>query len=176
MVQPSTGSNDPSPSSPPPVTLIVEEVESDTNPTTPSHENPPKPSNGPWFTFDDIPKVKWPVRFQGFSAWIDVQMFRTGATSQVVLKEFSSRFTRSLRDWFESLSQNRQLQLVQPEIPQVLSIIYEQFIREATVANEQTHREFHQMKCCSLHYKLDGINDPSLKHVFMASLPNEIQP
>ena len=58
IVQPSTGSNDPSPSSPPPTTPIVEEVESDTNPTTPSHDNPPKPSNGPWFTFDDIPKVK----------------------------------------------------------------------------------------------------------------------
>ena len=68
MVQPSTGSNDPSPSSPPPTTPIVEEAESDTNPTTPSHDNPPKPLNGPWFTFDDIPKVKWLVRFQEFSA------------------------------------------------------------------------------------------------------------
>ncbi|KAH9698132.1 hypothetical protein KPL71_023896 [Citrus sinensis] len=102
------GSNDPSHSSPPPTTLIVEEAESDTNPTTPSHDNLLKPSNGPWFTFDDIPKVKWPVRFQEFSTQIDVQMLRTGATSQIVLKEFSSRFTGSLRDWFESLGQYRQ--------------------------------------------------------------------
>ncbi|KAH9671188.1 hypothetical protein KPL70_017263 [Citrus sinensis] len=63
MVQPSTGSNDLSPSSHPLTTLIVEEAKSDTNPTAPSHDNPLKPSNGPWFTFDDIPKVKWPVRF-----------------------------------------------------------------------------------------------------------------
>ena len=91
VVQPSTGSNDLSPSSPPPTTPIVEEAESDTNPTTPFHENPPKPPNGSWFTFGDIPKVKWPIRFQEFSAWIDVQMLRTGATSQTVLKEFSSR-------------------------------------------------------------------------------------
>ena len=42
MVQPSTGSTDPSPLSPPPATPIVEEVESDANPTTPSHGNPPK--------------------------------------------------------------------------------------------------------------------------------------
>ena len=125
MVQLSTRSNDPSPSSPPPTTPIVEEVESDTNPTTPSHDNPPKPSNGPLFTFDSIPKVKWPVLFQEFSACIDVQMLRTGATSQTVPKEFSSRFTGSLRDWFKSLGQYRQLQLVQAEIPQVFSIIYE---------------------------------------------------
>ncbi|KAH9744194.1 hypothetical protein KPL70_003586 [Citrus sinensis] len=136
MVQPSTGSNDLSPSSPPP--------------TTPSHDNPPKPSNGPWFTFDDIPKIKWPVRFQEFSAWIDVQMLSTGATTQTVLKEFSFQFTGSLRDWFESLGQYRQLQLVQVKIPQVIGIIYEQFLGEATAANEQTRREFHQMKCCSL--------------------------
>ncbi|KAH9744195.1 hypothetical protein KPL70_003586 [Citrus sinensis] len=130
------GSNDLSPSSPPP--------------TTPSHDNPPKPSNGPWFTFDDIPKIKWPVRFQEFSAWIDVQMLSTGATTQTVLKEFSFQFTGSLRDWFESLGQYRQLQLVQVKIPQVIGIIYEQFLGEATAANEQTRREFHQMKCCSL--------------------------
>ena len=47
-----------------------------------------------------------------------------------------------------------------------------------TAANEQARREFHQMRCCSLqikdidfHYKLNGLNDPSLKHVFVASLP-----
>ncbi|KAH9769523.1 hypothetical protein KPL71_012034 [Citrus sinensis] len=174
IVQPSTGSNDPSPSSSPPTTPIVEEAKSDTNPTASSHDNPPKPSNGPWFTFDDIPK-----------------MLRTGATSQTVLKEFSSRFTGSRRDWFESLGQYRQLQLVQAEISQVLGIIYEQFLGEATAANEQTRREFHQMKCCSLqikdldfhykrmstmYYKFNGFNDPSLKHVFIVSLPKEIQP
>ena len=46
MVQPFTGSNNPSPSSAPPTTPIVKEIESDTNPTTPSYDNPPKPSNG----------------------------------------------------------------------------------------------------------------------------------
>ena len=65
-------------------------------------------------------------------------MLRTGATSQTILKEFSSRFTGSLRNWFESLGQYKQLQLVQAEIPQVLGIIYEQFLGEATAANEQT--------------------------------------
>ena len=63
MVQPSTGSNDPSSSSPPQTPIV------DTNPTTPHQENSfTKPSNSPWFTLDDIPKVKWLARFQEFSA------------------------------------------------------------------------------------------------------------
>ena len=80
--------------------------------------------------------------------------------------------------------------MIQSEIPQVLGLIYDQFLGEATTANEQTRREFHLMKCCSLqikdldfhykrmstmYYKLSGFNDPSLKHVFVASLPKKIQ-
>ena len=79
MAQPLTGSNDHSPSSPP-QTPIVEEADFDTNPTPHQENSSSKPSNGPWFTFDDIPRVKWPAKFQEFSAWIDVQMFRIGAT------------------------------------------------------------------------------------------------
>ncbi|KAL9459737.1 hypothetical protein AB3S75_003021 [Citrus x aurantiifolia] len=190
IVQPSTGSNDPSPSSPP-QTLIVEEADYDTNPTHHQENSSSKPSNGLWFTFDDIPIVKWPARFQEFSTWIDVQMLRTGATPQTILKEFSSHFTRSLRDWFESVDPYRKLQVIQAQISKVLGIINEQFLGEATAANEQTRREFHLMKCCSLqikdldfhyktmstmYYKLNGFNDPSLKHVFVASLLKEIQP
>ena len=69
----------------------------------------PKPLNGPWFTLDDIPKAKWPSRLQEFTAWIDVQMLRPGSSVQSVLREFNSRFLGSLRDWFDSLSQYRQL-------------------------------------------------------------------
>ena len=57
MVQPSTGSNDSSPSSPP-QTPIVEEADSDTNPTPHQENSSSKSSNGPWFAFDDIPRVK----------------------------------------------------------------------------------------------------------------------
>ncbi|KAH9680156.1 hypothetical protein KPL71_026444 [Citrus sinensis] len=61
------------------------------------------------------------------------------------------------------------------------------FIGETTASR----KEYHQMKCCSLkrhhlemhykrmsmlYYKLNGFNDPSLKHVFAASLPPELQP
>ena len=89
MVQPSLGSNEHSPSPPPPIP-IVEEADPNTNPTISHQENPsPKPSNSLWFTFDDIPKAKWPAKFQEFSAWIDVQMLKAGATIQIVFKEFS---------------------------------------------------------------------------------------
>ena len=65
MVQPSIGSNDLSPSSPP-QTPIVEEADSDTNPTLHQENSSSKPSNGPWFTFDDIPRVKWQPDFKNF--------------------------------------------------------------------------------------------------------------
>ena len=72
-----------------------------------------------------------------------------------------------------------------------LNLIHEQFIGEKTVSTEADRKEYHQMKCCSLKrhlldahykrmsilfYKLNGFNEPSLKHVFIASLPAELQP
>ena len=69
-----------------------------------------------------------------------------------------------------------------------LGLLYEQFIGEVP-ANELTQKEYFQMKCCSLQqkdldyhykrmsalfYKLNGFNDPTLKHVFVASLPKEL--
>ena len=41
----------------------------------------PKPSNGPWFTFDVISITKWRERLQELSVWIDVQMLAFGATT-----------------------------------------------------------------------------------------------
>ncbi|KAH9680027.1 hypothetical protein KPL71_026381 [Citrus sinensis] len=74
--------------------------------------NPPsqKSSNGPWYTLDDLPSHKWRDRLNEMSAWIDLQMLRLGATTQSVLREFATRFTGALRDWFDSLGQYRQLQ------------------------------------------------------------------
>ncbi|KAH9769166.1 hypothetical protein KPL71_011894 [Citrus sinensis] len=74
-------------------------------PTNPSSQ---KSSNGPWFTFDDLPSHKWRDRLTEMSAWIDLQMLRPGATTQSVLREFATRFTGALRDWFDSLGQYRQ--------------------------------------------------------------------
>ncbi|KAH9671279.1 hypothetical protein KPL70_017307 [Citrus sinensis] len=109
-------------------------------------EHSTKPSSASWFTFDDIPRHKWAARLQEFAAWIDLQ---------------------------------------------ALILIHEQFIGEKTASTKADRKEYHQMKCCSLKrhlldahykrmsilfYKLNGFNEPSLKHVFIASLPLELQP
>ncbi|KAL0455492.1 UNVERIFIED_CONTAM: polyprotein [Sesamum latifolium] len=127
-----------------------------------------------------------------FSAWIDLQLTREGATLSKVLKEFASRFTGTLRDWFQSLGDYRQVQFSQATNPSiVLGAIHQEFIGDASLINKMASQEYFAMKCCSLkrkdldfHFKrmsekfymLNGLNDPNLKHVFLASLPQELQP
>ena len=94
-------------------------------PNPPALKTSSKPSSTQWFTFDDIPRHKWPARHQEFAAWVDVQITRPNAQSQTVLREFCSRFTGSLQDWFESLGEYRQLQLIQTTIATALTVIYE---------------------------------------------------
>ncbi|KAH9698068.1 hypothetical protein KPL71_023866 [Citrus sinensis] len=156
----------------------------------PAHDHSTKPSSASWFTFDDIPRYRWPARLQEFAAWIDLQGTNPNAQSQAVLREFMARSTGSLRDWLESLGEYRQLQFMQSPVGTTLNIIHEQFIGEKTASTDADRKEYHQMKCCSLKrhlleshykrmsilfYKLNGFNDPSLKHVFIASLPSELQ-
>ncbi|KAH9698103.1 hypothetical protein KPL71_023883 [Citrus sinensis] len=157
--------------------------------TNPSSQ---KLSNGPWFTFDDLPSHKWRDRLNEMSAWIDLQMLRTGATTQSVLREFATRFTGALRDWFDSLGQYRQLQFVDlPEVSSALAVLHDQFLGDPSAVFEAARRDYLNMKCCSLNakdldfhykrmsllfYKLNGSNEPTLKHFFLASLPEELQP
>ncbi|KAH9716946.1 hypothetical protein KPL71_021643 [Citrus sinensis] len=110
----------------------------------------------------------------------------------VVLKEFVSRFTGSLRDWFDSLGQYRQLLYLQhPTVSAALMDIHSQFLGEPAAIFATARKEYLQMRCCSmqrsdLHYhfkrmsalfhKIGGINYHTLKHVFLSSLPEELQP
>ncbi|KAH9801860.1 hypothetical protein KPL71_001181 [Citrus sinensis] len=126
------------------------------------------------------------------SAWIDLQMLRPGATTQSVLREFATRFTGALRDWFDSLGRYRQLQFVDlPEVSSALAVLHDQFLGDPSAVFEAVRRDYLNMKCCSpnakdldlhykrmslLFYKLNGFNEPTLKHVFLASLPDELQP
>ncbi|KAH9698020.1 hypothetical protein KPL71_023840 [Citrus sinensis] len=115
MAQPDQGQT----SHPEPYVDIPSEVEEEM-PESSATNQPPlaqtsqSPSNGPWFTFDDILYSKWRDRLNEMSAWIDLQMLRPGATTQSVLREFATRFTGALRDWFDSLGQYRQLQSRKP--------------------------------------------------------------
>ncbi|KAH9769371.1 hypothetical protein KPL71_011974 [Citrus sinensis] len=143
-----------------------------TNHPPPAQTNPSsqKSSNGPWFTFDDLPSHKWRDRLNEMSAWIDLQMLRTGATTQSVLREFATRFT---------------------EVLSALAVLHDQFLGDPSAVFEAARRDYLNMKCCSLNakdldfhykrmsllfYKLNGFNEPTLKHVFLASLPDELQP
>ncbi|KAH9668449.1 hypothetical protein KPL70_021422 [Citrus sinensis] len=177
-------------------TPIVDDNPSDqasqTNPVPPPvHEHSTKPSSASWFTFDDILRHKWAARLQEFAAWIDLQGTKPNAHPQAVLREFMARSTGSLRDWLESLGEYRQLQFMESPVGTALNLIHDQFIGEKTASTEADRKEYHQMKCCSLKrhlldayykrmsilfYKLNGFNEPSLKHVFIASLPTELQP
>ncbi|KAH9697717.1 hypothetical protein KPL71_023724 [Citrus sinensis] len=163
-------------------------------PPAQAHTSSPsqKSSNGPWFTFDDLPSHKWRDCLNEMSAWIDLQMLRPGATTQLVLREFATRFTSALRNWFDSLGNYRQLQFVQLlEVSSALAVIHDQFLGDPSAVFKAARRDYLNMKCCSLNakdldfhykrmsslfYKLNGFNEPTLKHVFLASLPDELQP
>ncbi|KAH9801889.1 hypothetical protein KPL71_001192 [Citrus sinensis] len=163
-------------------------------PPAQAQTSPPsqKFSNGPWFTFDNLPSHKWRDRLNEMSAWIDLQMLRPSATTQSVLREFATRFTGALRDWFDSLGRYRQLQFVDlPEVSSALAVLHDQFLGDPSAVFEAVRRDYLNMKCCSLNakdldfhykrmsllfYKLNGFNEPTLKHVFLASLPDELQP
>ncbi|KAH9769510.1 hypothetical protein KPL71_012030 [Citrus sinensis] len=122
----------------------------------PAQTNPSsqKSSNGSWFTFDDLPSHKWRDRLNEMSAWIDRQMLRTGATTQSVLREFATRFTGALRDWFDSLGQYRQLQFVDlPEVSSALAVLHDQFLGDPSAVFEAARRDYLNMKCCSLNAK-----------------------
>ncbi|KAL0420819.1 UNVERIFIED_CONTAM: polyprotein [Sesamum latifolium] len=174
----------------------VEDSNSDPETTEPTVTQPDisntKPASGPSFTFDDVPVIKRRERLHTFSAWIHLQLTREGATLSKVLKEFASRFTGTLRDWFQSLGDYKQVQFSQATNPSiVLGAIHQEFIGDASLINKMASQEYFAMKCCSLkrkdldfHFKrmsekfymLNGLNDPNLKHVFLASLPQELQP
>ncbi|KAH9716984.1 hypothetical protein KPL71_021659 [Citrus sinensis] len=127
-----------------------------TNHPPPAQTNPSsqKSSNGPWFTFDDLPSHKWRDRPNEMSTWIDLQMLRLGATTQLVLREFATRFTGALRDWFDSLGQYRQLQFVDlPEVSSALAVLHDQFLGDPFAVFEAARRDYLNMKCCSLNAK-----------------------
>ncbi|KAH9780682.1 hypothetical protein KPL71_008170 [Citrus sinensis] len=132
-----------------------------TNQPPPTQTNPSsqKSSNGPWFTFDDLPSHKWRDRLNDMSAWIDLQMLRPGATTQSVLREFATRFT---------------------EVSSALAVLHDQFLGDPSAVFEAARRDYLNMKCCSLNakdldfhykrmslllYKLNGFNEPTLKHI-----------
>ena len=73
------------------------------------------------------------------------------------------------------------MQFVQlPNVSSALIILHEQFLGQPSVVFEAARRDYLNMKynykrMSILFYKLNGLNDLTLKHVFLASLPEELQ-
>lgn len=68
----------------------------------------PKPTVGPYFTFDDLPPDRWRERILEFSAWLEVRQLQPYSKLKEVLDEFTSRFVGTLRDWFTGLGYYKQ--------------------------------------------------------------------
>jgi hypothetical protein len=75
--------------------------------------NPPESqikttSNGPFFTFDDVPYSKRFARLNEFRAWVNSQLAK-GVSLRPFLTKFYSRFNDALNDWFTSMGLYRQI-------------------------------------------------------------------
>ncbi|QHO19813.1 polyprotein [Arachis hypogaea] len=142
-----------------------------------------------WFTFDDIPPVRYRERLNEFSAWIKTTMANPNLSSRQVLLDFINRMTGNLREWANNLSEYERLQLINGTPSQFLGIIHQEFLGNITIIQKRNFQKYFEMKCCSLnrkdlerHYKkmaakyypLEGNNNSPLKQVFMASLPDEL--
>ncbi|KAK8972710.1 hypothetical protein V6N11_012904 [Hibiscus sabdariffa] len=140
------------------------------------------------FTLDDIPSTRWPQRLQEFQAWMDTQKL-TRESNYEILSEFISRFTRILRDWWNTLSQPDQVVfLTRQSFPEVLQILHTFFLGNQEDLKTLKKKEFFKRKCCSpekkdlqkhftimtkLFYFLGA--DPNLKHTILASIPEILQ-
>ncbi|MED6202524.1 hypothetical protein PIB30_106487 [Stylosanthes scabra] len=99
--------------------------------------------------------------------------------------------TRNLREWMNGFSEYERMGLVNGTSENFLGLIHKEFLGDITIIQKRNSQEYYEMKCCSLnrrdlkiHYKrminkyysLGGNTNPPLKHVFVASLPDELQP
>ncbi|KAL0863563.1 hypothetical protein Bca101_042681 [Brassica carinata] len=135
------------------------------------------------FTFDDIPFNKWNDRLDEFHAWMSSEAITSPL--HLVIQQFTARLSGALKEWWNSLGEYRQHQVYQTTIPLLLGEIHREFIGTPTHQKEQIQEEFFSAKCCSLqkkdlakhferqtrrYYALNGLNNPSLKHVYLSSI------
>ncbi|RDX66824.1 hypothetical protein CR513_54368, partial [Mucuna pruriens] len=159
--------------------------------SSPPQHGPQKPNSGPWFTLDDIPPNKWRTKLIEFGAWLDTKLMKDSDPYKVI-EEFCCRMTGTLKHWYHDLGAVRQDQLYNlGTTAAVLGVLHEEFIGDGAIIDKKVRQEYFEMKCCSIKiedlykhfqrmsqrfYMLNGLNDPSLKNTYVASLPKEIQP
>ncbi|KAK9025606.1 hypothetical protein V6N11_038467 [Hibiscus sabdariffa] len=101
------------------------------------------------FTLDDIPSTRWAQRLQEFQAWMDTQKL-TRESNYEILAEFVSRFTGTLRDWWNSLSQPDQVAfLTRQSFPEIIQVLHTFFLGNQEDVKTLKRKEFFKRKCCS---------------------------
>ncbi|KAK8555333.1 hypothetical protein V6N12_009481 [Hibiscus sabdariffa] len=101
------------------------------------------------FTLYDIPSTRWPQRFQEFHAWMDTQKL-TRESNYEILTEFVSRFTGTLRDWWNSLSQQDQVAfLTRQNFSEIMQILHTFFLGNQEDIKTLKRKEFSKRRCCS---------------------------
>ncbi|KAJ9550757.1 hypothetical protein OSB04_014802 [Centaurea solstitialis] len=165
----------------------VYEPEDEASRTTPQRRTTkaPKGDSKQTFTFDDIPPSQWRDRSMEMLTWCTAELQHYDI--EMVVKRFLTRIQGRLRDWYMSLGEYRQMQLLQSPSPEaLLHTIYAEFIGNPIEHTVRAREEFLKMKCCSFrlkdletHYNnmskrfycLNGIDDTNLKQVFLNSFP-----
>ena len=67
------------------------------------------------------------------SAWLDLQLSKLEYDLETALREFVSRFTGSLRDWYQALGEYRQLQFVRADsASHAIGHIFREFLGNPT--------------------------------------------
>ncbi|KAK2639413.1 hypothetical protein Ddye_027208 [Dipteronia dyeriana] len=81
------------------------------------------------------------------SVWLDLQTAKRENNTETILREFVSRFTGSLRDWYRALREYRQLQLVRcGSVSQAMGIVFREFLGDASQFYKQTRQKFFEMR------------------------------
>ena len=103
----------------------------------------------------------------------------------MVIQQFTARLSGALKEWWNSLGEYIHQHVYQTTTPLLPGEIHRKFIGTLTDQKEQLQEELFSAKCCSLrkrdlgkhferqtrrYYALNGLNNPSLKHVYLSSI------
>ncbi|KAI4303774.1 hypothetical protein MLD38_039369 [Melastoma candidum] len=160
-----------------------EEVQSDES----MEETPPRRTEGSIkFTFDDIPREKWPERIQDFLAWCTHKRVTVYNTSDI-LTDLTSNFHGTLQTWWNLVSEQDQITMVNMTFTDFMNTLHLHLIGNPSDLLEEKRAEFFSRRCCSykvkdldkhfqrmLHLFLHLGGDNTYKPVFLSSIESPI--
>ncbi|KAF5791447.1 putative transcription factor interactor and regulator CCHC(Zn) family [Helianthus annuus] len=165
----------------------IDDEASQTSPQT-TERAPPNTDSKQQFTFDDVLPAKWRDRSIEMLTWCTAEL--QYYSIDMVIKRFLARCQGRLRDWYVSLGEYRQTNILNSKTPEeFINNIYYEFIGNPVDHTIRAREEFLKMNCCSFrpkdlekHYNrmserfycLQGIDDVNLKQVFLNSFPESL--